>query len=265
MIQPENLRITMTFLPSWLPTFHLYQIPAAIITHPDLCLIQWNKPEKLSITVTLLSPSIPSIHLLPNLIVSLLGRPLSMPPFWHLLYPKVCLKSQVPFWGLWRTPVPQFFMSHLRNNSARGKVVDKWFIRIESLWGLHVGRWGAAAPRELTGYSFIVKGKAERGRRCSLSFLSRCHASIISISRLIRGVFLSLYDQASSRNYCFFVCVQRAYPGVHSLTELTGQDTAFMPPLFYFEACLGLLLHSFVAKQACLVSWLSKPAFLSDH
>lgn len=126
MIQPENLRITMTFLSSWLLTFHLYQIPAVIITHPDLCLIQWHKPEKLSITVTFLSPSIPSIHLLPNLIVSLLRRPLSMPPFWHLLCPKVCLKSQVPLWGLWRTPIPQFFLSHHRNNSARGKVVDKW-------------------------------------------------------------------------------------------------------------------------------------------
>ena len=33
-----------------------------------------------------------------------------------------------------------------------------------------------------------------------------------------------------------------------------------MPPLFYcFGACLMLLLHGFVAKQTCLVLWLSKP------
>ena len=39
-----------------------------------------------------------------------------------------------------------------------------------------------------------------------------------------------------------------------------------MPPLFY---CLGayllLLLHGLVAKQAGLVPWLSKLAFLSNH
>ena len=30
-------------------------------------------------------------------------------------------------------------------------------------------------------------------------------------------------------------------------------------------ACLMLLLHGFVAKQFCLVLWLSKPALLIDH
>ena len=36
-----------------------------------------------------------------------------------------------------------------------------------------------------------------------------------------------------------------------------------MPPLFYyFGACLLPLLHSFVAKEAGLVLWLSKPVFL---
>ena len=30
-------------------------------------------------------------------------------------------------------------------------------------------------------------------------------------------------------------------------------------------ACLMLLLHGFVAKQVCLVLWLSKPALLIDH
>ena len=46
----------------------------------------------------------------------------------------------------------------------------------------------------LLGYSFIIKGKVERGRRTSLSFLSRCHASIISSSsRLGRGVFSCPY------------------------------------------------------------------------
>ena len=240
----------MTFLSSWLPTFHLYQIPAAIVTHPDPCLIQWHKPEKLNITVTFLSPSIPSIHLLPNLIVSLLRRPLSMPPFWHLLCPKVCLKSQVPLWGLWRTPIPQFFMSHHWNNSARGKVLDKWFIRTEHLWGLRMGRWGAAAPQELTGYSFTIKGKAGRRRRHSLSFLSRRHASIISISRLIRGVFLSLYDQDSSKNYCF-LCREHIL-GFTNLLSLLGKMWVSCHHCFILRHVLGF---------CCIVLLLKKPVW----
>ena len=35
-----------------------------------------------------------------------------------------------------------------------------------------------------------------------------------------------------------------------------------MPSLFYcLETCLLFLSHGFVAKQVCLVLWLSKPAF----
>ena len=120
-------------------------------------------------------------------------------------------------------------------------------------------------PENLVGYSFIIKGKVGRRRRRSLSFLSRHHACIISSSsRLSRGIFLFLHGQAKPTNY-YFLCVQRACPRNHELTELTGQDVGLMPPLFY---CLGahlmLLLHGFVAKQACSVLWLSKP-FLSNH
>ena len=86
----------------------------------------------------------------------------------------------------------------------------KWFIRIGHLWGLQAGEWVMLHPENLLGYSYIIKGKMQRGRRVSLSFLTRCHASIInSFSRLSRGVFLSLLGQASSTNYCC-MCVQRA-------------------------------------------------------
>ena len=83
-----------------------------------------------------------------------------------------------------------------------------------------------------------------------MSFLSRHHASIIiSSSRLSRDVFLSLHGQARFTNYGF-LCVQRAYPRDHELTELTGQDVGLMLPLFY---CLGarlvlLSLLGFVVK-----------------
>ena len=86
----------------------------------------------------------------------------------------------------------------------------KRFIRTGHLWGLQVGGQEMPPVENLLVYSFIIKGEVGKGRRTSLSFLSRCHASIISsFSRLRRGVFLSLLGQASSTNYCC-LCVQRA-------------------------------------------------------
>ena len=65
-------------------------------------------------------------------------------------------------------------------------------------------------PENLLGYSFIVKGKVGKGKRTSLSFLSRHDASIIDFSsRLSRGAFLSIHSQAKSANYCLLY-VQRA-------------------------------------------------------
>ena len=51
-----------------------------------------------------------------------------------------------------------------------------------------------------------------------------------------------------------------------SLTELTGQDVGLMSHCFtVLGASLMLLSHGFVAKQACMVLWLSKPDSLSNH
>ena len=62
----------------------------------------------------------------------------------------------------------------------------------------------------------------------------------------------------------FYVCGEQVR-GIINLTELIGQDAGLTPPLFYcLVPYLVLLLHGFVAKQACLVLWLSKPAFLSN-
>ena len=65
-----------------------------------------------------------------------------------------------------------------------------------------------------------------------------------------------------------YVCIFSTKERVLGITlpELTGQDVGLIPPLFYcLGSCLVFLLHSFNAKQACLILWLSKPAFLSDH
>ena len=79
-------------------------------------------------------------------------------------------------------------------------------MRLISGWERH-----ATHPENLLGYSFIIEGKV--GRRTSLSFLSRCHASNISFSSsLSREVFLSLRGQARSINDCFS-CVQSMSQG----------------------------------------------------
>ena len=108
---------------------------------------------------------------------------------------------------------PQYYSPlylSVEKNSVRDKVIDKkWFIRIECMWGLPVGRWEMPSPEHLLGYSFKIKWKVESGRRRSSSFLSRLHASIISSSsRLSRGVFVSLHAQARctiKKTLCFYV------------------------------------------------------------
>ena len=76
----------------------------------------------------------------------------------------------------------------------------KWFIRIGRLWGLQGAGEKVSHPKNLAGYSFIIKGKAGKGWRwLSSSFLSRRHASIISSSPRLGGrIFLSLRGQAGN-------------------------------------------------------------------
>ena len=83
-------------------------------------------------------------------------------------------------------------------NSAGGKLIDeKGLIRIGHLCGLQVDGWESAAPKNLVGYSFIIKGKIGRGKRpLSSSPLSSHHTSINSSSRLGREVFLSRCGRA---------------------------------------------------------------------
>ena len=83
------------------------------------------------------------------------------------------------FQGLWRT---LFLYLSTEKNSARGKVIDRkrltrlGHLRFTSGWV----RNAMPCPENLAGYSFIIR--AEKGRRPSLSFLSRHHSYIISSS-----------------------------------------------------------------------------------
>lgn len=59
-------------------------------------------------------------------------------------------------------------------------------------------------------------------------------------------------------NDCFYMCREH-------VTELTGQDVDFVPPLFFLGGMSCTSVAGLVAKQACLVLCLSKSAFLSNH
>ena len=120
------------------------------------------------------------------------------------------------FLGLWRALLPQSFMFQCREEFSVSKVIDKqWFFKNRILAKFTGGRVRNACSENWCRYSFIIKGKVGRGRRPSLSFLSRCHASIISSSsRLSKGFFLPLHGQARCTNYCFYVCREQC-PGDH--------------------------------------------------
>ena len=88
-----------------------------------------------------------------------------------------------------------------RKEFSDGKTVDEmWFIRKGCFCGLQAGRQEMLHPENSPGYKFYNQRKAGRGRRPPFpSFLSRCHASLISSSSsLSRGVFLSLHGQAAA-------------------------------------------------------------------
>ena len=135
-----------------------------------------------------------------------------------------------------------------------------------------MGEQEEAAPENLVGYSFIIRGRVERGKRPhSSSFLSRCHAYIInSSSRCGAGdFFVPTWSSQNCKTYFKSVYNEHlSILGIINLLSSLGRMWVSCPheTMFYcFEVCLVLLLCSFVAKQACLILWLSKHGFLSNH
>ena len=111
----------------------------------------------------------------------------------------------------------------------------------------------------LLGYSFIIR-KSGEGRRPSLSFLSKhqrfYHQLLLQVEQ---GSFLSLHRQARFTNYCFFYVYRQYVRGIINL--LSSLCSMWVSMFHCFGGCLVLLLCGFVAKEACLLLWLSKPAF----
>ena len=83
----------------------------------------------------------------------------------------------------------QVLLSRCRKNSARGRVTGKERVYQHRTLVRFTSRQAREChPKNLVGYSCIIKGRMGRGRRPpSSSFLSRCHASIISSSSTSGG------------------------------------------------------------------------------
>ena len=107
----------------------------------------------------------------------------------------------------WRAHVPTRQASTMTSSHSTTK---EWLPLPTTRENPHSNKEPAQPKINLKKKFFFKTGNMGRGRRTSLSFWSRQHASIISSSsRLSRVVFLSLCSQARSTNYCF-LCGQRA-------------------------------------------------------
>ena len=78
----------------------------------------------------------------------------------------------------------QFSAFQCWKNPVREK---KWFIRVGPLWGLQADGWRGCCPENLVGYCHNQRKWGRAGRLPSSSFLSRCHASLMSSSSTLGG------------------------------------------------------------------------------
>ena len=94
------------------------------------------------------------------------------------------------------------------------------------------------------------------------SFLSRHHVPIIRSSpRLGSGNFVPIWSSWDCKNYVRFL-YSRHVSTLEIFNLLSSLDRIWVSCHHCFilggGACLELLFHGFIAKQACLVFWLSK-------
>ena len=174
-----------------------------------------------------------------------------------------------PLGGVSGWGCPSFMCQH-RKNSVRGKAIDKkWFIRIEHLWGLQAGRREGAVPWELHGlpvYNHRERGEEEK---TTFSFLNRLRVSVLSSSsRLGRRVFLhsqartvknisSLCTISNAINYYFFHMRREYVLGIINFLSALARMCVSCHHCF--------LVWGHVVCFCCMVLWLSKHAFLSNH
>ena len=188
---------------------------------------------------------------------------------------------EIAGWHFRRLEELWFFMSQNRKNSARGKVIDKkWFIRIGCFWGVQAGGERLPCPKNLVGYSFIIKGKVGRGKDHLLPYpwidfhhwvllylMARVggeHGNIVFWSLCGRaGTVMTLWKNISLRvpftlkchisiNSCFW-CLQRVCPGSLNYWAHWAGCGPPVATVLLFGARLVLLLCGFLAQRARLV------------
>ena len=153
-------------------------------------------------------------------------------PFWHLFFRlEACTKLLSVILGgskeLWyHSPL----CLNTEKNLARGKVREKWFIRIGHLWALQAGRQEDAAPWELTGLQVYNQKKSGVGEE-ELLCLSWVDSVLPSSAPPpgCAGEFSWPHMVKQGPPIVFYVCRDHAL-GITNLTELTGQDVGLMTP-----------------------------------
>ena len=85
-----------------------------------------------------------------------------------------------------------------------------------------MARREGAPPQELSGLQFYNQRRSQKGRKpLSSSFLSRCHASIVSSSSMSGGgVFLSLHGQDTKTGTMTVVTLWKNYLGSQYTEDL---------------------------------------------
>ena len=119
------------------------------------------------------------------------------------------------------------------------------------------GRREGAAPCVLSGLYFYNQRTGERGRRPSLSFLNRRHASIISSSsRLGREVSCSCLVQLGSQIIVFYVCGEHVLGTIKPLSSLGRMSVSYHHCFIFWEHVLWF--HRMVLLVSKLLGFVVK-------
>ena len=126
-------------------------------------------------------------------------------------------------------------------------------VRLTSQWVS-----GVLCAENLLGYRHIIKGKVSRGRRTSLAFLTRCHASIISFSSRIEqgSLLVPTWSSYVHRLLVFHVCREHVLGIINLLTSMCRTWVSF-------HHCFIVWGHA--ACFCCMVLLLSEPAWFCDY
>ena len=153
------------------------------------------------------------------------------------------------FWAPKSSGITFFYVSAQKKKKlARHKEIGRSDLLDQDACEAYKGAGEGMPPWEFTALQFY--NRKMRGRRPSLSFLNRHHASIISSSSgLSMGVFLSLRGQGRSKNYCV-LWIQRACPNL-----LSSLGRMWVSCHHCFTVCWHVLCFY------CMISLLSKPGW----